>query len=130
MIKKIWISAPLGIKGDLEALMSFIDSNSPNSRIGDIHFIVNENGDRVSYEFKGQHPETNVNSWMESKEELPESEFDIWRRSSVMGNYDLALNDTFQALDPNIRSSMDFLYDEDFDDEILADYVHQMRKAS
>lgn len=70
----------------------------------------------------------------EYKRSLPKSarirtDFDEWLMDAVMGvKEDSVLTGMFQALDPEIRESMMSLYDEGFDEEILADFAHQMSK--
>lgn len=128
MSKIQWIRAPLGIKGDLEAWKSFMEHNYPNPIIGNIYLITYDNGDRVGYLFKGIHSSSGDKWWERVKEEVIETYFDTWLESAVMGNEDSVLEGMTQALDPEIRSSMESLYDEGFDDEILADFAHQMSK--
>ena len=128
MSKIKWIRAPLGIKGDLEAWKSFMEHNYPNPIVGNIHLITNDNGDRVGYLFKGIHPASGDKWWERVKEEVIKTYFDTWLESAVMGNEDSVLKGMTQALAPEISSSMESLYDEGFDDEILADFAHQMSK--
>ncbi|MCK8077302.1 hypothetical protein MSG34_14130 [Vibrio sp. 1CM2L] len=128
MSKIKWISAPLGIKGDLEAWKSFMEQNYPNPIVGNIHLITYDNGDRVGYLFKGIHPASGDKWWERVKEEVIETYFDAWLESAVMGNEDSVLEGMTQALEPEVRSGMESLYDEGFDDEILADFAHQMSK--
>lgn len=57
------------------------------------------------------------------------SHFDQWLVSAVQGNEDSVLEGMSQALDPEIRSSLESLHDEGFPEEILADFAHQMSKS-
>ncbi len=128
MSKVNWISAPLGIKGNLEAWKSFMDSHYANPTVGNVHLITYDNGDRVGYLYKGLHPASGEGWWERVKEEFLESYFDTWLSSAVAGNVDSVLEGMTQALEPEIRSTMESLHDEGFDDEILADFAHQMSK--
>ncbi|MDC9514214.1 hypothetical protein PSH47_14975 [Pseudoalteromonas sp. CST5] len=128
MSKVNWISAPLGIKGNLEAWKSLMDSHFPSPTIGNIYLITYDNGERVGYLYKGIHSTSGENWWERVKEEVIESYFDTWLSRAVAGKEDSVLEGMTQALDPEIRSSMESLHDEGFDDEILADFAHQMSK--
>ena len=124
----VWVSAPLGIKGDLESWKSFMNRNYPNPTIGNIYLMTYENGERVGYKYKGCHPKSVDKWWERVKAEIVDSYFDKWLNKAVMGGEDSVLNGMTQALNPEIRSSMESLYDEGFDDETLADFAHQMSK--
>ena len=128
MSKVVWVSAPLGIKGDLESWQSFMNNNYPNPAMGSIYLMTYENGDRVGYKFKGFHPASGEKWWERVKEEIVESYFDKWLNKAVTGDEDSVLYGMTQALNSEIRSSMESLYDESFGDEILADFAHQMSK--
>jgi len=128
MSKVVWVSAPLGIEGDLESWKSFMNSEYPNPAIGCIYLMSYENGERVGYKFKGFHPTSGDKWWERVKEEIVEASFNEWLKKAVMGEEDSVLNGMNQALNPEIRSAMKSLYDEGFDDEILADFAHQASK--
>lgn len=128
MSKVVWIQAPLGIKGDLESWKSYMNSHYPNPIVGNVYLITYDNGDRVGYNFKGIHPVSGDKWWQRVKEEVIETYFDEWLKNAVMGNEDSVLTGMTHALDPKISSTMESLYDEGFDEEILADFAHQMSK--
>lgn len=128
MGKFVWVRAPLGIEGNLASWKSFMDNKYPNPIVGNVYLITYESGDRVGYEFKGQHPISGDKWWERVKEEFIESYFDQWLNDAVMGRDDSVLAGMTQALNPEIRESLESLYDEGFDDVILADFAHQMSK--
>ncbi|EGQ9765762.1 hypothetical protein ACLVXC_002482 [Vibrio alginolyticus] len=128
MSKVVWIPAPLGIKGDLASWKSLMDRNYPNPTVGNIYLMTYDNGERVGYIFKGIHPVSGDKWWERVREEVIETYFDKWLKDAVMGEEDSVLTGMTQALAPEIRETMESLYDEGFDEEILADFAHQMSK--
>ena len=124
----IWIPAPRGITGDLESWVDYMDAQYPAPNIDGIYLMEYEDGKRVGYRYKGIHPQFGNKWWQRVKEKIVESYFRRRIHSAVLGETDSVLTGMTQLLDSEIMNSIERLADEGFEDEILADYAHQMSK--
>lgn len=122
-----WVADPSGLKsGDLKGWRDQMYEKCPNPKVGDIVVVLNEKqGKKVGY--KAITAEGYDTRWLRvSSEELDKH---LKRIEVLINDSDSVLFSRTDLLhDLEIINNIESLASEGFDDEILADYAHQMSK--